>query len=140
MKLKIKKFIIFLFYVERKITLHIIIYNINIGNNIYIRVRIKRISAGRPNIIIVVKNHAADGYPSILYIIDRGKTYRECIIITYSQHIGTDIIYTYTPKYYIYIVTAAAGRFGDALKKHEKLLHFGRREDFFRPRPRPLAT
>jgi len=40
----------------------------------------------------------------------------------------------------MYIVTAAASRFGDALKKHEKLLHFGRRGDFFRPRPRPLAT
>lgn len=117
------------------------------GNNIYIRVRIKGISAGQPNIIIVVKNHAADGYPSILYIIDHGKTYRECIIITYSQHtyIYRYRHYIHTPKYIciciIYIVTAAAGRFGDALKKHEKLLHFGRRGDFFfRPRPKPRAT
>jgi len=38
------------------------------------------------------------------------------------------------------IVTSAAGRFGDALKKHEKLLRFGRRGDFFRPRPRLRAT
>lgn len=34
---------------------------------------------------------------------------------------------------YISVVLTDAGRFGDALKKHEKLLRFVRSRDFFHP-------
>lgn len=33
-----------------------LVYNINMGNNIYIRVKIKGIFAGQPNVIIVIEN------------------------------------------------------------------------------------